>query len=52
MAHSRAYPVAFGVGQDLIGGEALASNPSLYLHGAQPEAAPKGISGSTSYLSA
>ena len=41
---------AFGVYQDLIGGEALASNQSLYLHHARPEAAPKYISGSTSYL--
>ena len=42
--------VAFGVCQDLIGGEALASYQSLYLHGIGPEAAPKCISGSTSYL--
>ena len=42
--------VAFGVCQDLIGGEALASYQSLYLHGTEPEAAPKCISGSTSYL--
>ena len=42
--------VAFGVCQDLIGGEALASYQSLYLHGNTPEAAPKCISGSTSYL--
>ena len=41
---------AFGVCQDLIGGETLASNQSLYLHGTAPEAAPKCISGSTSYL--
>ena len=41
---------AFGVCQDLIGGEALASYQSLYLHHAPPEAAPKYISGSTSYL--
>ena len=44
------HAVAFGVCQDLIGGEALASYQSLYLHGAAPEAAPKCISGSTSYL--
>ena len=41
---------AFGVCQDLTGGEALASYQSLYLHHARPEAAPKYISGSTSYL--
>ena len=41
---------AFGVCQDLIGGEALASNQSLYLAQETPEAAPKCISGSTSYL--
>ena len=41
---------AFGVCQDLIGGEALASYQSLYLRGTDPEAAPKCISGSTSYL--
>ena len=41
---------AFGVRQDLIGGEALASNQSLYLTPVTPEAAPKCISGSTSYL--
>ena len=41
---------AFGVYQDLIGGEALASNQSLYLTPVTPEAAPKCISGSTSYL--
>ena len=41
---------AFGVYQDLIGGEALASYQSLYLLHAAPEAAPKYISGSTSYL--
>ena len=41
---------AFGVCQDLIGGEALASYQSLYLHRIFPEAAPKYISGSTSYL--
>ena len=41
---------AFGVHQDLIGGEALASNQSLYLTQGTPEAAPKCISGSTSYL--
>ena len=41
---------AFGVRQDLTGGEALASYRSLYLRGTGPEAAPKCISGSTSYL--
>ena len=41
---------AFGVCQDLIGGEALASNQSLYLTQETTEAAPKCISGSTSYL--
>ena len=41
---------AFGVYQDLIGGEALASNQSLYLHADTRHAAPKCISGSTSYL--
>ena len=41
---------AFGVYQDLIGGEALASYQSLYLTVVIPEAAPKCISGSTSYL--
>ena len=41
---------AFGVYQDLIGGEALASNQSLYLMRETSEAAPKCISGSTSYL--
>ena len=42
--------VAFGVYQDLIGGETLASYQSLYLYRDQSEAAPKCISGSTSYL--
>ncbi len=41
---------AFGVYQDLIGGEALASYRSLYLSRGTPHAAPKCISGSTSYL--
>ena len=41
---------AFGVCQDLIGGEALASNQSLYLTQETHEAAPKCISGSTSSL--
>ena len=41
---------AFGVCQDLIGGETLASNQSLYLMRETSEAAPKCISGSTSYL--
>ena len=41
----------FGVYLDLIGGEALASNQSLYLTQVhKAEAAPKCISGSTSYL--
>ena len=42
--------VAFGVYQDLIGGETLASYQSLYLYNTRFEAAPKCISGSTSYL--
>ena len=42
--------IAFGVWQDLIGGEALASYQSLYLSALNDEAAPKCISGSTSYL--
>ena len=41
---------AFGVYQDLIGGEALVSNQSLYLFNVVHKAAPKCISGSTSYL--
>ena len=41
---------AFGVYLDLIGGEALASNQSLYLTIYSRQAAPKCISGSTSYL--
>ena len=41
---------AFGVYQDLIGGEALASYQSLYLTQETDKAAPKCISGSTSYL--
>ena len=41
---------AFGVYLDLIGGEALASNQSLYLIRETTEAAPKCLSGSTSYL--
>ena len=41
---------AFGVCLDLIGGEALASNQSLYLTQGTSQAAPKCISGSTSYL--
>ena len=40
----------FGVCLDLTGGEALASNQSLYLAQVSSEAAPKCISGSTSYL--
>ena len=41
---------AFGVCLDLIGGEALASDQSLYLMQKTTRAAPKCISGSTSYL--
>ena len=41
---------AFGVCLDLIAGESLASNQSLYLTQETPQAAPKCISGSTSYL--
>ena len=41
---------AFGVCPDLIGGEALASDQSLYLMQETTGAAPKCISGSTSYL--
>ena len=41
---------AFGVYQDLIGGETLASYQSLYLFVFILKAAPKCISGSTSYL--
>ncbi len=41
---------AFGVCLDLIVGEALASNQSLYLMRGTDEAAPKCLSGSTSYL--
>ena len=41
---------AFGVCPDLISGEALASNQSLYLVYLTRKAAPKCISGSTSYL--
>lgn len=44
------HAAAFGVRQDLTGGEALASCRSLYLRRTPPEAAPKYISGSTSYL--
>ena len=42
---------AFGVWLGLAGGEAPAPNLYLCLRHAAPEAAPKGISGSTSYLS-
>ena len=42
--------IVFGVYQDLIGGEALASYQSLYLTLVMVKAAPKCISGSTSYL--
>ena len=43
---------AFGVWLGSVGGEAPSPNQYLYLRGEYPEAAPKGISGSTSYLSA
>ena len=43
---------AFGVWLGSVGGEAPSPNQYLYLREAAPEAAPKGISGSTSYLSA
>ena len=42
---------AFGVWLGLVGGEAPAPNQYLYLRVTALEAAPKGISGSTSYLS-
>ncbi len=42
---------AFGVWLGLVGGEAPAPNQYLYLRATSGEAAPKGISGSTSYLS-
>ena len=43
---------AFGVWPGSAGGEAPSPVQYLYLRGAKPEAAPKGISGSTSYLPA
>ena len=43
---------AFGVWLGSAGGEAPSPNQYLYLRHGTPEAAPKGISGSTSYLSA
>ena len=43
---------AFGVWLGSVGGEAPSPNQYLYLRDRSPEAAPKGISGSTSYLSA
>ena len=43
---------AFGVWLGSVGGEAPSPNQYLYLRDQTPEAAPKGISGSTSYLSA
>ena len=46
------HAAAFGVWLGSVGGEAPSPNQYLYLRGAAPEAAPKGISGSTSYLSA
>ena len=42
---------AFGVWLGSVGGEAPSPNQYLYLRDQTPEAAPKGISGSTSYLS-
>ena len=42
---------AFGVWLGSVGGEAPSPNQYLYLRDGPPEAAPKGISGSTSYLS-
>ena len=42
---------AFGVWLGSVGGEAPSPNQYLYLRDQPPEAAPKGISGSTSYLS-
>ena len=42
---------AFGVWLGSVGGEAPSPNQYLYLRIPPPEAAPKGISGSTSYLS-
>ncbi len=43
---------AFGVWLVSVGGEAPSPNQYRYLRDQTPEAAPKGISGSTSYLSA
>ena len=43
-------PAAVGARHGVIGGEALAPYRSLYLRRVTPEAAPKCISGSTSYL--
>ena len=43
---------AFGVWLGSAGGEAPSPNQYLYLRHEAPEAAPKGISGSTSYLPA
>ena len=43
---------AFGVWLGSVGGEAPSPNQYLYLRDRPREAAPKGISGSTSYLSA
>ena len=42
--------IVFGVCQVLIGVETLATYQWLYLYYIMPEAAPKCISGSTSYL--
>ena len=42
---------AFGVWLGSVGGEAPSPNQYLYLRLPSREAAPKGISGSTSYLS-
>lgn len=44
------HDAAFGVWLGSAGGEAPSPNQYLYLRVAPPEAAPKGISGSTSYL--
>ena len=46
------HTAAFGVWLGSAGGEAPSPIQYLYLRGETPEAAPKGISGSTSYLPA
>ena len=43
--------IAFGVCQELVGGEAPASYQYLYLYKETSQVAPKSFSGSTSYLS-